>query len=386
MADIYFGAYQSPVAEVTGEWDNINNWYLAEGEGGKNGFPATPLNRFPNPATDTVVMKYDVTSGVGVYTGTYPNGTWQYGTYPGPVNFGRFSAKNTTWSGLLINPYIFECGTFTGTLSISPLHTIYVAGGNLSALTIQPNTVIEYLAFYNTHPFYNGEDRFTRPDLMILPTNWNNLKPKQAVFFRPFTYNYSIDSIKRLNIYNQYGSPNQTNGELAVFTNPTILQDMTQLSISTYKPSSPTTTTIKTLSSIFPNVTSITSPITGGELGLTNIAIDIPTVFYTGGGVNYTFNNYNTSTEIIYDKLLLKQIQGASTPLYGNLNSGVPTPGRMSYRPTVVIDIKNTNLETKFLIDTKELPFHHKFGTIANTTFIPNITLNSIKNTLGGVE
>ena len=127
----------------------------------------------------------------------------------------------------------------------------------------------------------------------------------------------------------------------------------------------------------------------GRSVGCYHIDIDIPLTIYAAGGTGGLNFGNASATQLIYDKLMILKPQGATS-----LPGSIIIDGRMSYRPTVSLPILNTNVNTKYKVDEDSIPFNYGFGepyyynhTAAPlSTFAPTITLNSIKNTLGGVE
>jgi len=126
MADIYFGAIFPPVS-LTGNWQNLNDWYLSVGYANKGGtIYGTLLGRFPNTLTDNVIVIQTVLSNVATYNGT----SWSTDhTYSGPI------AGSAGFTGVFDD----QLAVFSNTLTVN-YSSIHLKSGTFTKpITVQSN-------------------------------------------------------------------------------------------------------------------------------------------------------------------------------------------------------------------------------------------------------
>ena len=366
MAIVYFGA-NIPLSTMNGNWSDITQWYSFFGTGGKGAQPAVYLNRFPNPATDTVQMIQEVKSNGGTYTGTYPSGSWTYGSYAGPIIYANLNDPNCTWSGTMTSGFSIQQGTVTGNLS------------GVSGLNIYGGTFTNTVTFpTNTSWNFFEVIGLTTQRTITFPANFSITTSGQIQIGRDMVWSYPINFTGSASIYynNLYFTRGNQSGNIASMTFfPANINNFTIIG----SPKSGQPLVAKNISSVFPNSTSLTfgSSTSPCLCNFMDVAFDIPVTIYTGNG--YTGQFYSGwylgnagKISITYTNLTFKLSTGYTyAPFFIN--------GPYTWVSTVYTSLLPSLSGTKKIVDYNTIPLSYGFG-VNGSTFTPTTILNLTKN------
>jgi hypothetical protein len=367
MATVYFGAQYSNIP-MNGNWSDVTQWFSTIGEDyGKGGIVyATPLNRLPNPATDTVLMYQTVTQGVGTYTGNIGN--------------GYFGDPNAIWSGDIEYGYYYK-GTFTGRIiqsqSFFGLHRFN--GGNFTNATFVLGAA-GGLGF--------GENLLTGDTTvytLTLPNNFSITTKGQVSIYRQMNWTYPI-------YFNPTPSTEGNRGQLNISRGIKTLQLPTiSIDISTsatgcrffdldaggydsYTPPAPVS-----LNTFLTNPAPLVfgTPTTPAGFNFRNIGADREVTVYTTrlDGAKL-FNSYiGANFPTVYDKLNIIELDGPGF-IYPNV---IYANSNVTWRPTLSLPLNNVAEGTKYKLNENKLPWSYTFG-LGGSTFDPIINISLTKN------
>jgi len=374
MATVYFGSPNPPAGySANNRWSDINQWFADQGSSGEGYYyPAVPLGRFPDPATDLVFLYQDVGFELGTWIGgTYPTGSYSTGTYAGPVDawYRTLYDPSATWSGIITGyPNIYR-GTFTGNLR--GLSSTRISGGTFTN-TVSFSTSSDW-------SFSEGTVSGTTPYTLTLPTGFSITTNNSVQVVRSMTVDFPITcsqlSVYRGNLTNQH---------------PVFTRDMstTATGIRSYSiigsprlnsdPKVPTD-----LSTIFVNTATLTfgTPTQPAGFEFYDVQITRPTIIYTGGNTysgRFASNFYGqASIIIVYTQLTLLTSQGFTR---GNVFP--QGDARFTYVTSGTVAILSTLTAqgtTKYTLDPALLPQPFGFGKYVSE-FQATINLALTKN------
>lgn len=370
MGIVYFGA-QYAGTPPNGNWQDINQWYSSQGEAGEGYFyPATPLGRFPNPATDSVFMTQYVTSLAGTYNTT--TNAWTTGTYAGPIVYGRFDDPNCTWSGTLTNLAQFYRGTFTGNLS--GLTSLGIYGGTFTNTVIFPTTGTGWS--FGEYDSVGG----VTPNTFTLPTGFSITDANYIEVYRSMTINFPITwttstGQRKLAVYS-----GQLTKQFPVFT-----RDMSTAAtgcrdyflIGSARSGMPNVPL--NLSTLFTNSATFTigTPTEAAAFTFYDIQATRPTVVYTGlredwsRAGNFDSNYFGQGyLSYVYSQFQLLTPQGYTIGVVGASPFMTAT-----YVVTATVAISLSTQGTKTIVDLNTLPYGYSFGPVYLGGFSPTINL-----------
>jgi hypothetical protein len=360
MATVYFGANYLPDGySLNGNWNDVNQWFSDRGDAGEDYFyPATPLGRSPNPATDTVEIMQNVTSGSGTYSGPV------IGSY-----YYAFDAANLTWSGAILSDNAtFSRGTFSGNLTA--VRYFYIGGGTFTNLSSFSSTQTSYWRLYET-----DSTGGTTPNTLTFPAG-----------FSINASNFSIDRSMTISFPITFGSawggsisvgPGYLTKQYPVFTRDmsTAVTSCTYYTVQGWTSAAPTVPI--TLSTVFTNTATFTigTPTKPGYITCYDVQITRPTILYTAKVGDYDQSVFSywykpsgtINTPIVLASLTILTVQGLAP---GNID----VSGPYTYIVTATVAVLPNQQ-----IDPNSLPASYQFGR-KGSTFKPTINLTLTQN------
>jgi hypothetical protein len=366
MATVYFGSYYPPDGySNNGNWNDVNQWFSDQGEQGEDYlYPATPLGRSPNPATDTVELMQNVTSGSGTYSGPV------FGSY-----YWAFDAANLTLSGAIVYNInnggyaTFHRGTFSGNLTA--VRAFRIGGGTFTNLSSFSSTQPSDWRLYET-----DSTGGTTPNTLTLPAGFS-INASGFSIERSMTIDFPI-TFGGVNGGSISVGPGYLTKQYPVFTRDmsTAVTSCTNYTVQGWTSAAPTVPT--TLSTVFTNTATFTigTPTKPGYITCYDVQITRPTILYTAKVGDYdqsVFSYWNNkpsgtiNTPIVLDKLTILTVQG--------LNTGrIYVSGPYTYIVTATVAVLPNQQ-----IDPNGIPASYDFG-LRGSTFNPTINLTLTQN------
>jgi hypothetical protein len=380
MATVYFGAQQSASgSSPNGNWRDITQWYSNPGNSGEGGYNGTLLNRFPNPATDTVISSQNILSNVGTYVGTYPNGSWAAGTtYSGKVvgNYCSFLDANAIWTGTIgdstyYQPNIIYAGTFNCNLA----GLVWLYGGNFENSNFTNVTGLEILEYNNSYP--------PTPFPMTLPTTYNLPNLNSFWLDRPMTWSIPLvlqGTNPRITI--RAGSYSRQFPTITVDIS-TAATNCTQFDfrLGNYDGVNYQNIGLTDLNTILTNPAPLIfgSPTKPARFSFQFVAPNREITVYVSNTTSNSeiSNGTGTFSAAVYDKLNIIEANGSTG---ANINIYSP----VTWKPTISLPIAPTTLDPKYKVAT--LPQRYTFGIAGGSKYEPIINLNLTKNVAAVLE